>query len=140
MINHTILSELYTELGQVMAKAASFERQLESESEHNYGRLANLHRALSETLLRIRHIKDQISDLETPDEPEIAITVMGGDELAELSKTSPEVGIGYDSNRGRWRFRKKINGTTKVIAQAKTHAEIVALKRDWEQKQRTGQQ
>ena len=42
MINHTILSELHTELGQVMAKAASFERQLESESEHNYGRLANL--------------------------------------------------------------------------------------------------
>ena len=139
MIDHAILSELYTELGQVMEKAASFERQLETESQNNYGRLASLHRAISETMLRIRHIKDRIAVLEAPDEPVVTITSMDANELAELSKTSPEVGIGWDENRQGWRFRKRVDGKRKTIARAPTHAEIVALKRDWEQKQRTVQ-
>ena len=130
MINHAILSELYTELSKVMAKAASFERQLKTESEHNYGRLANLHRALSETLLRIRHIKYRIDVLESPDEPVVTITSMDANELAELSKTSPEVGIVFDRIQNDWRFRKRLDGKQRTICRASTHAEIVALKRD----------
>ena len=58
---------------------------------------------------------------------------------AEQSKVSPHAGIGYDKNRQDWRFRKRIDGKQRTICRASTHAEIVALKRDWEQQQRPGQ-
>ena len=129
----TKLSELYSELGRVMSQTAAFQRELASVSDTDYHRQGNLHRAISEAMARISRIKGQITELELPNEPEIAITVMNGDELAELSKVSPEVGIGYDSNRGDWRFRVRSGGKRRTIARASTHNEIVALKQEWEQ-------
>ena len=131
MIDHTKLSGLYTELGQVMAQAASFERQLQSEFQNNYGTLANIHRTLSETMLRIRHLKEQISELESPEDPLVNITPVDPNKQAEITKISPVVGIGYDKSKRRWRFRRLIDGKRVTIRTAPTHAEIVALKQEW---------
>lgn len=54
---------------------------------------------------------------------------------AEESKKSPHKGVGFDKNRSDWRFRRKIDGSQKTICRAGTHAEIVALKQEWEKNQ-----
>lgn len=141
MIN-TKLAELHTDLGQAMAQAATFERQLESQSQNDYGTLAIIHRTLSETMLRIRHLKDQISELESPTEPEVIVTPINADALvspidpdarAAVTKISPDPEITYDSDQKIWKFKRMVNGKHCVIGHAPSHAGIVANKNSHEQ-------
>ena len=71
----------------------------------------------------------------TPPSKEQPVTVTEADILADETKISPETGIGYDGSKSRWKFRRKFNGVQKTIGSAKSHAEIVALKREWEKQQ-----
>ena len=57
------------------------------------------------------------------------------DAEAEASKESPYTGIGFDRIQNDWRFRKRLDGKQRTICRAPTHAEIVALKAEWEQQQ-----
>ena len=129
MIN-TKLADLYSELSKVINHAVVLEQEL-----------VFLHQAINEDMNRISLIKSQIADLEAPDQSEAVTTPVDtnisddADELVELLKASPVVGIGWDEHNNCWRFRRKFSGKQRVIARAKTHIEIVALKKQWEQEQ-----
>ena len=131
----TKLLDLYGELSRVINQASASERELVSTPNDDYDRWSSLHRAISEALDMIIRIKDQITVLEESNKPGETIIPIDSNELAETTKSSPEIGIGWNKKSLRWRFRRHINGKPRMIAQAETHAEIVALKQQWEQQQ-----
>ena len=76
------------------------------------------------------------TDTKNTEVPHPTIEAGEVDKIAEQTKKSSETGIGWDSSKLRWRFRKRIDGKQKTLAIAPTHSEIVFLKREWEQEQR----
>ena len=68
----TKLLDLYSELSQAVSETGAFERKLAATSNTDYIKLSDLHWMISNSMDRIGRIKGQITELESPDEPEVS--------------------------------------------------------------------